>query len=180
MVDVESLGASVDPVEDVLVEGDVELDVPAVPVGDDAVPFAGVDVPTSGGALGLAPPALIAVEMPPLERSLTLVETIVVVLEEVAGPEVEVSVALVALVALDPCRMRGAVGRAGMITDTEVAGRPRSSSELEVTSASALEADALCGPAPHGARARSPRPARRGGAAASQAACAGARPRPRR
>jgi hypothetical protein len=103
VVDVPSVGAPVDPVEDVPVpfEVDVDADVDVevedgagLPVEDVEAPLVGFVVLLSGGALTLAPPPLITVEMPPLERSFTFVETVVVVVADCPAVFAGVAVAL--------------------------------------------------------------------------------------
>jgi hypothetical protein len=87
-----------DPVEFVL----PVLDVPSAEV-DDEVLSAGVAAP-SAGALGDAPPTLITVETPPVERCLTLALPVVVVVTVVVvdGVGLAVSSADVLSARVDP------------------------------------------------------------------------------
>lgn len=96
-------GEPAEPVEPIVpvVPGLEDVDDSAVPVEPGAVEVAVsvevVDVPSpvpaamlSPGALGLTPPPLITVEMPPLARSLTLVTTVVVEPEDAELPDAPV------------------------------------------------------------------------------------------
>src|SRR5205823_2735527 len=96
---------------------EVEVEVEVEEADEEApVPSLGSAVPLPLGAVGLTPPTLITVEMPPLERWVILVETIVVDVEDVAGPVGE------AAADFDPSGISGAVGRTGRITRADMEG----------------------------------------------------------
>jgi hypothetical protein len=108
----------------VAVDVEVALDVDELPVGDVDVPSVGSTFPLPAGALALAPPTLITVEMPPLARTLTFVETIVVEVEDCPDAFDEAGVAP------EPAVIVGLAAGSWAITGEEDAAGP-DSLELE-------------------------------------------------
>jgi hypothetical protein len=127
-------------VDDVPVDADVPVDVGMV-VGGFVVPSVGPAVPVSAGVLRPAPPPLITVEMPPLERTLTLVVTVVVDVEDPSGVIEGV------VLALEPSGISGAVGRSRMVAGAVVAGTIASALELALVVGAGRGADGRAGTA---------------------------------
>ena len=136
VLDVEPVGVSVEFVEEVPVpvpapvEPEVDVDVDES-VGDVEEPSGVVEVLTpSAGALGLAPPPLRAVEMPPVARTLTLVVVVVeIVVDACAAGLLAVGAALPALAS----PTEGRVGATNIGWDSAGVAAPGSALATEST-----------------------------------------------
>ena len=111
VVDVGSPGLWPDVVEVLL---DEDADEEGVTVAVVEVPLLVAEV-LSAGALGLAPPPLTAIEMPPLARTLTLARMVVVIVVDVVPEDVPVA-------ALDEPAVPPGVGSVGGATGRTIAG----------------------------------------------------------
>jgi len=156
VVDVVSSGVVVDPVEPVPLEAAVEVDVEVavevavevVPDVDADVPLVVFDVPLPRGALTLAPPPLLTVEMPPVARSLTFVETIVVDVDACPDAFDEAGAALEASIVDELAGCASAIAGAD-----DTAGPASLELELGLTAGAGCAASG-CGCATAAARAR--------------------------
>lgn len=136
VLDVEPVGVSVELVEEIPVpvpaplELELEVDVD-VSVGDVEEPSGVVELLTPlAGALGLAPPPLRAVEMPPVARTLTLVVVVVeIVVDACAAGLPEVGAPLPALASPTGAR----VGATNIGWDAAGAAAPESALATEST-----------------------------------------------